>query len=250
MGLFVWYQPLDSLGMLALDLHKCCRFSLHVYDPMSLVDSGLAYYMHREDNGQIRWIRCIVDEEPVSDAAGSRMEVGESYEEVAPQQVVYDFSQTKWLMGRLPPELEAFREFSDPMKWFAWSHNDTQRRYEKQWGKSGQDQGPLEKRKPSWNGDSLTLFIDGEAYRQFRRLKGNDQIKILESFESARWPDCITNPFGDEFKLKETVKSFNKVSTTSPKSQKRFLLIAGRRRVCWELRSGGSYRPSSRNSPR
>jgi hypothetical protein len=185
MGLFVWYQPLDSLGMLALNLHECRRFVLHAYEPMSLVDSGLAYYMHREATGQIRWIRCIEDEEPVSDAAGSRMDVGESYEEVAPQQAVYDFSRTKWLMGRLPPELEAFREYSDPMKWFAWSHSENQRRYNKQWGKSDQTQGPPEKSKPSWNEDSLTLIIDGEAYRRFRRLKGNDQIKILENFESA-----------------------------------------------------------------
>ena len=93
--------------------------------------------------------------------------------------------------------------------------------------------GAYESVKPAWDRESLTLSVGKSYVRKFRRARGNDQIKILDAFQDANWPDTIKDPFKDEFKLKETVKSFNRGAKHAADSREEFTLLPGRTKVAW-----------------
>jgi len=98
--------------------------------------------------------------------------------------------------------------------------------------------------KPVWNRDSLTLTIGGVAFRRFRRAKANEQLRILDAFQEQEWPEAINDPFKDEFKLRETVKSFNRVSKNAANSDKVFRIIPGRTRIGWYFGRPSDVRPN------
>ncbi len=247
MSQFVWYRPLDGFGRLAIDLHECRWLTLTAY-AFDGENYGLDYYMHRSETGQIRWIRCQEDEEFIEDADGGRLELCQSYSEDDPRTAAHEFLSAK---KRLPPELEEFREFGDFERYHRWQREDMHKRYLAQQQSDGSNQQvQAPKSKPTWNRDTLTLSVDGVVCRKFRRLKGNDQITILEAFESSGWPETIKDPFEDELKLRETAKSFNRSSHKSLKSETVFRLVPGRRKVAWSSGRSGVENPNSPLTPR
>ena len=120
MSEFVWYQPLDGIGDLAVDLHKCRRFVLQVYNPFDGADYGLAYYMFHDDKGNVRWIACRGDEDVVVDGDGQRMEYGESYREQQPEAVAHNFLHYPRYGDKLPPALEKYRGFGRHERFTLW----------------------------------------------------------------------------------------------------------------------------------
>ena len=161
----------------------------------------------------------------------------------------------------LPPELEAFRRFGNQSRFTLWlmesSNNPEERQFAVLKGREldakllvthPEIDKPAERtrEKPVWNRDSLTLTIDGVACRSFRRAKGNDQLKILDAFQEKDWPEAINDPFKDEFKLKETIKSFNRLSKNAANSDRVFRNPAWpneNRVVLWEAIRRTSPRP-------
>jgi hypothetical protein len=85
--------------------------------------------------------------------------------------------------------------------------------------------------RPRWEKDSGTLRFGDEVIRQFkRRDKNNNQIRLINAFETAGWPEePIPDPFGDEGTLDQTIWDFNR-HTGKPDL---FRLVKDHGRVRW-----------------
>src|SRR5262249_14602532 len=155
----------------------------------------------------LRWIGNLIDEEYVGDGPdGHRFEWCESYFEVDPRKVVHDLLYHQAFGNRLPPELETYREFGDTQRYNHW-FNERVFGYTDDESNPNPSPGPEPRRPiPSWDRDQLVLTYNGALCVKFRRAEGNGQIRLLDAFEAAGWPDIIRNPLGSAAQLRETVK--------------------------------------------
>jgi hypothetical protein len=230
MSHFIWYKPLEGVGELAVDLHTGRRFVVETYEPHNGRFTELIYYMLLYLN-KIMWIECRGFEDVVDEAIEPHLEYQESYREVDPRQVAYDLLTRKVYGDHLPPELTPFREFGDEDVFKEWVNecpND-----KRDYGFEGRSSAAAN---PHWDRTSGELYINGILYRKMKRSKGNYQWMILDAFQNNNWKKIIINPLGNQDKLENAVKSFNKSRNRAQNSKYVFLLIASRQSVAWSVR--------------
>jgi hypothetical protein len=98
--------------------------------------------------------------------------------------------------------------------------------------------------KPTWDRESLTLFVGSMVCRKFTKGKGN-QITLLDAFEASGWQRLISNPFPHAERLAQTIKDFNRrLCDGSP-----FRLVLDHDRVGWEIRRRDGNLPPEPKSP-
>jgi hypothetical protein len=63
--------------------------------------------------------------------------------------------------------------------------------------------------KPHWDEASRTLFLGDDQLRQYHRYADN-QIRLLQAFQGAGWPERVASPFGkDVAALLQTIKDLH-----------------------------------------
>lgn len=77
-------------------------------------------------------------------------------------------------------------------------------------GPAGGDKD-VEPPRPVWDRDTRTLSFNGEVCIVLKRSNTNIE-KLIDSFDSKGWPPSIPNPFENEVKLHDTIKSYKKSS--------------------------------------
>ncbi|HKM53410.1 MAG TPA: hypothetical protein VJY33_08365, partial [Isosphaeraceae bacterium] len=198
---YLWFTPLDGLGEECLDIFTCRRYRL-AYFGQRFGDYVSEYTLEFYLTPDKRWMRLRGDSWTVEgDEEGTfQSEYIETLQEVDPIEVAHELLSRDWLKGRLPQELEKFREYGDT------------RRYSEWWGSKLDNDGDSIGRTnllPSWDRDRKVLSVGDYICREFRRGLSN-QIKLIEAFDDAQWQQFITDPFKNESRLNETVKSFNR----------------------------------------
>ncbi|QDV34108.1 hypothetical protein [Tautonia plasticadhaerens] len=215
---YIWVSRENALGQFAVDLHRCQRF--RVSDPRihEWADTLCIYYLTPDG----RWIKHVGDNMPVN-GDEEPWDWGEWYEEAEPVQVAHDML---WRFdGRLPPELEEYREIAaDYDRFAAWLDGDPD------------PEATADNPRPRWDVGTRRLVVGGVAWEAFSR-EAENQCAILDAFERAGWPESIPNPLDTEEKLNQTIKDFNKKARCSggPLQFRR-----DNCRVRWRLASGSS----------
>jgi hypothetical protein len=200
--LFAWFTPLGYLGEEMLDLSKCRRFAISEFD--GLGKDGLIYYHTKGDRGDDgRWIRCRTYED--YDQNYENMVVDTHYAECHPQEVAYQFLHNRRYGGRLPKELEAYREFGEIRKYREWEIKF--REWEiKNYATSQSDFGPS---KPVWDAEGMCLSFDGDTCKHFAR-RAASQFQVIEAFHASSWKPSVPNPFRSVDQLIDTIKTMNR----------------------------------------
>lgn len=214
-----WVRRSDGLGEFSVDLLRCQRFVVSLRGRSVEEDTTEIYYLTPEG----KWIEHRGDMWPPDDPETEPWIYGEFFNEADPvwvARILY-----KQFDGRLPPELEEYREIvadKDRFGHWMWDHAPNRRK---------ENGVPVPSIKPSWDKDARTLAFAGRECRRYDRLAQN-QFKILDALEAEDWTDKPVSVDGlSENQLRDTIKDINRSMHDSSPVE----IVQRNSRVSWRL---------------
>lgn len=188
---FIWFELLGSIGEEAIDLAGCRRFA--VVRPGDDIEQCREVYYKTPDE---KWIKYVEYFEQFGQPT-EQIRPSVFRRQCAPQDVANALLSVPTYGGRLPPELEEYRQYGDPKIFDLWRERTIQAL-----PVIAADHGDT---RPIYRGN--VLYYKGEVCKEFK--KPSSQEDIVDAFSAKGWPRKVHVRMSRRY-LAYTVKDMNK----------------------------------------